>query len=346
MKKIIIAADGTWNRPEKDPGCDYPTNVLKIARAISPLCPGNLAQMVFYDWGLGSYHDNLTAGGFGRGIDKNIMDCYRFLVHNYKQGDEIFLFGFSRGAYTVRSLAGLINNCSILTREHANQIEPAFSLYKDPSAPPRSPAAMSFKKEFSHLPESRIRFIGVWDTVGALGIPLRMLGLLSKKHLFYDNKIGSNIDIARHALALDECRKDFKPTIWRRRKDIDLKQLWFAGVHSDVGGSYPPDPDGSSLADIPLQWIMDEAEKAGLALEPHLRASLRGNAAATAHEEYDGFYKLLGRHQRHIPKHTDIHPSIVERWQVMPHWRPPALRDYTESNNNWNKIKANPQPHK
>ncbi len=325
MKYIIICADGTWNRPEERPGHDFPTNVLKIARGISPETSDNISQIVFYDWGLGSYHNNFTAGGFGRGIDKNIMDCYRFIVHNYEPGDQIYLFGFSRGAYTVRSLAGMINNCSILKRMEAFRIKEAFELYKNPEIKPDDKTSKDFCQQFSVAGITKIKFIGVWDTVGALGIPLRMLGFVDEKQLFYDNKIGANIEIARHALALDECRKDFKPTIWRRRKGLDLVQLWFAGVHSDVGGSYPPDPDGGCLADTPLGWMINEAEKAGLSFEHHLKQNLKGKATANAHEEYQGFYKLLGRHHRHIPKHTGLHPSVMERLEAIPKWQPPSL---------------------
>lgn len=118
MKRIVICADGTWNRPEKDPE-DQPTNVLKLARAVKPVASDGIAQQVFYDWGLGSYHDTVVASTTGRGINKNIMGNYRYLVQNYAPGDEIYLFGFSRGSYTVRSLCGLINNCGILKRPDA-----------------------------------------------------------------------------------------------------------------------------------------------------------------------------------------------------------------------------------
>jgi uncharacterized protein (DUF2235 family) len=110
MKRIVICADGTWNRPEEDLEKDYPTNVLKFSRAIKPLDETGIVQTVFYDWGIGSYHSAAAGGALGKGLDKNIKDCYRFIVHNYEVGDELFLFGFSRGAYTVRSLCGMINN--------------------------------------------------------------------------------------------------------------------------------------------------------------------------------------------------------------------------------------------
>jgi uncharacterized protein (DUF2235 family) len=133
MANIIICADGTWNRPEQDITQDFPTNVLKLARAIKPSIK-NTQQHVFYDWGLGSYHNNIIAGATGRGIHKNILDCYRYIVQNYSPNDKIYLFGFSRGAYTVRALSGLINNCGILKRIDARLIAQAWKIYKSPLA--------------------------------------------------------------------------------------------------------------------------------------------------------------------------------------------------------------------
>jgi uncharacterized protein (DUF2235 family) len=115
-KRIVICADGTWNRPEKNIKKDIPTNVLRLARAIKPTGKDTMPQQVFYDWGIGSYYDKVKGGTTGKGIEKNVMDDYRYIVQNYTPGDEIWLFGFSRGAYTVRSLCGLINNCGILKR--------------------------------------------------------------------------------------------------------------------------------------------------------------------------------------------------------------------------------------
>lgn len=117
MKNIIICSDGTWQSPESDTS----THILRIARGIAPEDAAGNKQVVFYDWGVGSDGNPLTGGATGKGIDKNILDCYRFLVHNYDDGDAVYLFGFSRGAYTVRSLAGLIGNCGILRREHAGK---------------------------------------------------------------------------------------------------------------------------------------------------------------------------------------------------------------------------------
>ncbi|GAM67959.1 hypothetical protein JCM19236_2114 [Vibrio sp. JCM 19236] len=157
MANIIICADGTWNRPEKDIKKDTPTNVLRLARAITPE-KGEITQHVFYDWGIGSYHDNMSAGITGAGLHKNIKDGYRYLVQNYNQNDNIYLFGFSRGAYTVRALCGLINNCGILKRKDANRIEQAWSMYKSEEIAdaPKGDNALAFKQSTA---TPAIRFI-------------------------------------------------------------------------------------------------------------------------------------------------------------------------------------------
>lgn len=316
MKRIIICSDGTWNKPEENLKEDHPTNVLKFARGISPHDNDGVDQVVFYDWGIGSYHDSATGGAFGAGLDKNIKDGYRFLVHNYKKGDHIYLFGFSRGAYTVRSLCGLINNCSILKGSDANRVEEAFAMYKNPAVKPGSSIAANWRKRFSVHNTTKIKFVGVWDTVGAMGLPFSFFGLIKDKQLFYDRHIGKNIEFARHALSLDEKRDDFEPTIWEPRHEVDLKQVWFAGVHSDVGGSYKPDPDGTALSDIPMQWMIRESESKGLAFEPYFTA-LNTNYKASKHESYSRIFKLMGKSERKIPNPeeipTSIHKSVKER---------------------------------
>lgn len=318
MKRIIICADGTWNRPEQLGKDEYPTNVLKFARGIAPHDAGGIKQVVFYDWGIGSYHDKLTGGGLGDGLEKNVMDGYRFLVHNYEPGDQIFLFGFSRGAYTVRSLCGLVNNCSILKGLEGKRVEEAFALYKNKRHKPNSPHSREWREKYSVQQEVKIDFVGVWDTVGAMGLPFSIFGLIKDKHLFYDRYIGSNVVAARHALSLDEVRDDFEPTIWEHNEITNLQQVWFAGVHSDVGGSYKPDTDNSSLADIPLFWLLKEAKSYGLVFEDYMH-SINLNPLASQHNEYKGKYRLLGKRLREIPAPdktpTQIHSSVKKRYE-------------------------------
>lgn len=334
-KRIVVCADGTWNRPEEDVESDVATNVLRMARAIRPWDGENNAQHVFYDWGIGSYHARVSGGITGRGIHKNIMDGYRYIVQNYTPGAEIYLFGFSRGAYTVRSLCGLINNCGILKRPDANLIQAAFNHYKREGADhaPKGKASVEFRKKHSHA-SRKVHFVGVWDTVGALGVPISFLGLFDRTDEFYDTKLGANVSIARHALAIDELRRDFEPTIWLPREGLDLKQVWFAGAHSDVGGGYRPDREDRLASDVPLRWMMAEAEAAGLKLEPHLKRSLRDSAEARTHRSRRHVFRVRRPYRRplHDPdRPTGIHRSVKARYEADPKYRPRNLEDYLEA---------------
>jgi len=329
MANIIICADGTWNRPEEDLEKDHATNVLKVARAIKP-GSSELEQHVFYDWGLGSYHNAISAGATGSGIHKNIVDGYRYIVQNYAPGDKIFLFGFSRGAYTVRALSGLINNCGIVKRPHAKLIEEAWKIYKSSSDKnhPDGENSLEFRASYSHRSRA-VYFVGVWDTVGALGIPFSLMGLLDSKDEFYDTKMGSNVKIARHALAIDEQRQDFEPTVWSPKTGVDLKQVWFAGVHADVGGSYGPDKNtGNTVSDLPLRWMLDEAKTAGLKLETHISNNLTDGVNAPLHKSRRHVYRLKKPlHRELVVKGTPIkvHPTVKARYEANTDYRPPKL---------------------
>ena len=260
MKRVVICSDGTWQTPNQDNA----THVLEMARAVLPTAPDGTTQVVFYDWGVGTdnWLNRLVGGISGKGIDKNIRDCYRFLVHNYEDGDEIYRFGFSRGAYTVRSLAGLIRNCGILTKAKADKIGCAYKLYRRREAGPDCAEAEDFRSE--HSREATVKFIGVWDTVGALGIPLRGLSkLTAQRYKFHDVKLSRRVPYAYHALAIDERRRPFRPSLWevQTNKGQIVEQVWFAGVHSDVGGA--PDEE---LGNPSFDWMKDRASSAGLAL--------------------------------------------------------------------------------
>lgn len=330
MKRIIICADGTWNRPEVNLEKDFPTNVLKFSRAIAPVDKKGVNQTVFYDWGIGSYHSQAAGGTLGKGLDKNIMDCYRYIVHNFEKGDELYFFGFSRGAYTVRSLCGLINNCGILKKEKANQITQAFNLYKNSKYNPSHEHSVKYRNANSVEKQTKVKFVGVWDTVGSMGLPTSIFGFIKSKNLFYDNKIGGSIEVARHALSIDELRKDFEPTIWKKDVDnkVDLKQVWFAGVHSDVGGGYQPDKDGKALSEIPMLWMRDEAIAQDLCFQKHINSST--NFMASQHNEHKRMFKLLGKHEREILPDTPIHISVKNRYEKNPLYRPKNLVRYIE----------------
>lgn len=192
-RRWIICADGTWDEPgQTDQGVPSPTNVVKNA-AVKPLDKNNTPQSVYYhlgvgkSQGIGSY---ILGGAFGAGLSKNIMDMYTFLVLNYSEGDESFLFGFSRGAYAVRSLAGFIRNCGILKVDNITKILEAYKLYRDRSdnSHPSAPRSIEFRHDYS-WPDFNIKFIDVWDTVGALGIPF--YGLNLKQFEFHDVQLSS-----------------------------------------------------------------------------------------------------------------------------------------------------------
>jgi uncharacterized protein (DUF2235 family) len=342
VANIVICADGTWNRPEED-SSDHPTNVLKLARAISPVSD-NKQQHVFYDWGVGSYYSAVLGGIGGRGIEKNILDGYRYIVQNYHEGDQLYLFGFSRGAYTVRALSGLINNCGILKRDDAKLIPEAWKLYKSTAKKkhPRGETAVQFRATHSH-PSRHVQFVGVWDTVGALGIPRSIIGLFTDKDEFYDTELGSNVSVARHALAIDEKRTDFKPTLWDVKAGLDLKQVWFAGVHSDIGGSYGPDKNNKEASDTPLAWMLDEAEAAGLSVEPHIRAELNESPSAKINKSRKHIYRFSSPLHRPLKtgskQPSKIHPSVKARYEQDSKYRPPELKAWVESDG-WGSIEV------
>ncbi len=332
-KRIVICADGTWNRPEEDPSEDTPTNVLRLARAIKPVDGREQVQQVFYDWGIGADHDRWIGGLTGRGLNKKIMDSSRYIVQNYSSGSELFLFGFSRGAYTIRCLCGLIYNCGIVKRPDAALIQEAFDRYRRRGAlhHPSGESSAAFRAEYSH-PSREIAFVGVWDTVGAMGIPCRFLGLFDDRDEFHNAKIGPNVRVARHALAIDQHRIDFEPTIWEPQPNMDMEQVWFSGAHADVGGGYGEDGNGNLLSDIPLDWLVREARKAGLKLEPHLRAKLDPVPTAHLHRSRKSFYRLKEKYDRPIDHGRGdvlIHRSVKRRWiSLGSGYRPPNLRTY------------------
>ena len=307
MKRIAIFADGTWNSPEDDSS----TNVLSMARAVRPVA-ANIDQITFYDWGVGTDRKKIMGGLSGEGIDKNILDCYRFIVHNYKSGDKLYFFGFSRGAYTVRSLAGFIRNCGLLKREHAKRIPEAYRLYRRRSkaSSPDSPRAVRFRQDFAVSNITSIEFVGVWDTVGALGIPVPFWGTLGeRKYLFHDTEPSKILQHARHAVSVDENRNDFEPTLWDEKPGLDLKQVWFSGVHSDVGGGYPE----KGLSDWACKWIVGEAESKGLKFEQHFKNRLSPDHADKLHKSRKGIYLARKEFVRSID--GPIHHSVKKRWE-------------------------------
>ncbi len=252
MKRLIVCCDGTWQSLESD----YPTNVVKIAQAIEPEDKNGIAQVVFYDAGIGTEGstaiqrkiDRIAGGGLGKGIDQNIKDGYRFLSLNYSPGDEIYLFGFSRGAYTVRSLAGLMYNSGLVTRPNIRKVPKAYKLYRNDKKPDH-PDNIDFRQKYgftdekygTHVP---ITLLACWDTVGSLGIPdiiswINIDDKINNQYSFHNSRLSPIIQNALHAVAIDEQRSTFYVTLMEesnKTKEQNMIQKWFPGDHGSVGG--------------------------------------------------------------------------------------------------------------
>jgi uncharacterized protein (DUF2235 family) len=268
-KRLVVFCDGTWN--DASTGLDF-TNVAILSRAVRATTgTGGVLQVVLYLRGVGTAGLDITQtvdGATGLGIDDNIRSAYSFLAQNYVPGDEIFLFGFSRGAFTARSLVGLINATGLLKRGSLNRLGKAWLYYRDRESLPHTPTKFMGNTPGADVhTDVTINFLGVWDTVGAVGIPSHLFDKVNQKlYGFYDTNLCPIVRRAYHALAIDEHRDTFVPTLWTGIKPTtceDVQQVWFAGAHSDVGGGYPT----RALADIPLLWMAKKAEDAGLVLD-------------------------------------------------------------------------------
>jgi len=337
-KRLIVCCDGTWNTPDKrKEGVSAITNVALVALGTPPVGADGRKQLVYYDKGIGTGKFDLLRGGiFGWGLSRNIKEAYTFLIRCYEHDDEVFLFGFSRGAYTVRSLAGLIRNSGLLKRDFEEKIDDAYDLYRRPGGvgKPKSNEMELFRKSFSH--ETRIHFIGVWDTVGALGVPMLInIPFLSKRWTFHDVKLSTQVNNAFHALAIDEHRKPFAPAIWEQQTDSlalqqrgnlqRLEQVWFTGSHSDVGGGYPENESG--LSRLSLEWMTERARECGLdiTIPPEIKTLDKVHDSMT--RVYRILYKKMVRKIISAGQET-LHSSVLKRFREDPGYCPQNIRDY------------------
>ncbi len=315
-KSIVICCDGTWNRPEsdQDPSAK-PTNVLKMVRSIVPRT-GGAEQVVYYDAGVGTggVWDKWVGGALGAGVSDNIMQAYRFLVNNWAEGDKIYLFGFSRGAYTVRSLAGLINLFGLLNKNELKFFPCIYRYY-------RTEPARRINMDYEYLARSLqdsvnlagrrplIALMGVWDTVGALGVPLAGLRELSRRWVgFHDTQLSDTVEFAVQALAVDELRKPFAPDLWtqhpgssEQREHYDenrILQVWMPGGHSDIGGGFLE----TELSDLALEFMYDQATAHGLVVdrEAEISTSADQQVVGQVHNLQANFYELFGDYERPI----------------------------------------------
>ena len=337
MKRLIVCCDGTWQQLTSP----CPTNVVKIAQAIQPFASDGTPQVLFYEEGVGTENeaDKLFGGAFGKGIDDNIQDAYRFLCLNYVEGDEIYLFGFSRGAYTVRSLAGLIYNSGLLRRYHIRQVPKAYELYTSRGSKPSSQEALEFRQNYGdRVP---ITLLGCWDTVGSLGIPditpfLHLDQRINSKYRFHDTQLNPMIKNALHAVAIDEARKVFDVTPMVKDPDAEgqvLHQVWFPGDHGCVGGGLK---EHSQLSDTALQWMIDSVGSLGLGLEfdlSHINPTVDPDSCCDFHtvaKSLIGKATLLaGFKLRDVgDKFEDLHESVILRWKKRSDYRPENLKKY------------------
>jgi uncharacterized protein (DUF2235 family) len=290
-KRLIVCFDGTWNSPDNG----HATNVVKLMGAIAAADPRGVPQITFYDAGVGADSgriERLSDGLAGRGLEQNVRDGYRFLAHNWLPGDEIYVFGFSRGAFTARSLCGFIDLCGLLPKSAMERLPEAWELYRlreeqrDQAA--RAEVLRGTRREV------RIRCLGVWDTVGSLGVPLQPLQFVNRKHRFHNAELSDVVECAFHALAIDEQRGTFGPVLWQKQQGRRLaqvvEQVWFPGVHSDVGGGRPD----TAISDLALLWMIRRVQAhSGLAFdEAWLAQRLRPEPLGPIHDSRTLLYAL------------------------------------------------------
>ncbi|MGB1801288.1 MAG: DUF2235 domain-containing protein, partial [Gammaproteobacteria bacterium] len=289
----------------------------------------------------------ITGNGAGMGISKNIKECYEFIFNNYEAGDQIYLFGFSRGATTVRSLAGFIDLFGILPKSRPELIDDAWKIYairtskKEEKMEKRKWRRIVRADEFVKKHRTmwcKIKFIGVWDTVAALGVPFKFIDdvvekIPGLKHRFHDLSLSDSIENACHALAIDDKRMTFHPEVWSDdNNDIiwpaenikdkkTLKQVWFCGMHTDVGGGYPI----KQLSDITLEWMAHNAEKHGLRLysKTSITQNSESNPDGHMHDSRAGrFSRFFRKKERVWPQNTEKLINKGIRWKEKPvvHW--------------------------
>lgn len=328
MKRLIVCCDGTWQQLNSS----YPSNVIKLAQAVKSSASDGLGQIVFYDEGVGSDSNKILGGATGLGIDRNIQDAYRFLCLNYEPGDEIYLFGFSRGAYTVRSLAGMIHCSGLLDRPNITRASEAYELYRNRGIKPKDKIAADYREEYGdRVP---ITLLGCFDTVGALGIPTlpafkKYDEQLKKRYRFHDTTLNKSIQNALHAVAIDEVREIFDVTLMKKNPDVENQrviQVWFPGSHICIGGG---SEEYSGLSDTALQWMLDSTRNLGLGVEfdPSVIPTGINPNYEIDFKNDPGFFKLAGVKFREVGDAIeDLHQSTIERLQKRQDYRPKNLQ--------------------
>lgn len=338
-KRLVVCFDGTWNKandtngdPDSAAKGEKDTNVVRFHTAVADRGSDGRTQESTYIAGVGTrWFERVLGGLTGAGVSNNMMSGYRFLAERYEPDDEIFIVGFSRGAYTARALSALLAKCGLVPGDAVTD-EAVTNAYIYAN---RDVDATAFK---ASCHDAHVCFLGVWDTVGALGVPGRALdGLNDVLFEFRDRTLSPAVDAAYHAIAVDEHRGDYEATVWDQtsRADQVIEQRWFAGDHCDVGGGHTS--GGAAVSDIPLRWMLERARAAGLGLRP---GSVPDDLAACLTEAcHDTYAKFLGgtyahrnaRHYRPIREGVAgqvVDESVYERRAADPAYRPknPGLR--------------------
>lgn len=349
-KNIILCSDGTGNKGGQ--GAD--TNVYKLYNAVELFDPDNL-QVIFYDNGVGTHKNKYLrsiSGAFGFGFEDNVLDLYEFLARYYDIGDQVFLFGFSRGAATVRAFAGMVEACGLLDRDQCKdggnsfqesifqkKLEKARKAYRKHKG---RKAGDAFKAELAvkdpdHAPggDLRIKFVGVWDTVSALGFPQDWSFVLKLivpildhgsdwafPHNYYNYQLNGNVERVYHAVAIDDERTTFHPKVWNERRSDRpqfIEQVWFAGAHSNVGGGYPR----AGLSNVALDWMMERAANCDVRFKPGKHDEIRrdGHVHGKLYNSRDGiaiYYRYGPRDIERLCKDrlegpVKIHDTVFDR---------------------------------
>jgi uncharacterized protein (DUF2235 family) len=312
-KNIAYFADGTWEEP-----CNH-SNVDRLYNAAANI-PG--VQQTFYESGVGTDGNplsHLLDGALGVGLFQKIKHGYSRVAAQFLPGDLIYIFGFSRGAYIARSLAGMIAVCGLPT---VNQNDPkcvdmAFEAYRNVAQ--RSMLLDTLNDAYK-MNSPGIQLLGVWDTVGSLGIPAIFGGIDVSHYGFLDTSLHPDVLNAVHALSIDEQRLQYQPALWTPApaSGQTLVQVWFPGVHGDVGGSYDPDPDGFALSNITLHWMATHAQQCGLQFKPGALPPppQPDDATATLHDSLTGLYRLTP-HPRIIAVGSALFESVLNRFQAL-----------------------------
>ncbi len=299
VRNLVVGCDGTWNDTEEQ----EKTNVFKLLN-------GCLSKnhVTHYEEGVGTAHWEALPGGiYGKGLDRQILGAYRFLRKNLSDSkwavneNKVFIFGFSRGAYAARRLVGLISLCGIPKKSADVQL--AWDMYLNNDI-----NSIQVLKDTGRLFDISIEMLGVWDTVKT-----------TLDSDFNDNKLPKCVVAGYHAMAIDEKRKFFPVLKWNSTPRV--KQTWFCGVHSDVGGGYKE----TGLSDIALEWMVTHAYSHGLRVKKSMMNKLKKDPLGMLHDSFQGVWKPFGTSMRSVAKTASVHKSVKIRQQKVAEYRPVNL---------------------